>query len=349
MSAPPPIPPVIGPEPRPWVSIMIPTWQPDVGFLRQAVESVLADRPADAEVVLVDDASAGSDADAFARGFAPGALRVIRAAEHRGLAGNWNACLVAARGHVVHLLHQDDFVLPGFYAAVRRGLDADPAVGAAYTASLLCDADGRGWAPRLVPMTAPGLLVDWPRHVFARLSIQCSAIVVRRAVYETLGGFDGAYRYALDWDMWRRIAVRHPIWFHPEALAAYRMHPRSESARQQATGDHLLEIFRSIERSAPLLPPAVAPRVLRAARFHYATYAIESAFAVRQATGRTADARRHLAIARSAVGLGTMAAAFVTVAARGLVRTFADRRAEAGAASSHGSSPNQRPARRGPT
>lgn len=324
MSAPPPIAPVIGPDARPWLSVMIPTWQPDLGFLRRAIESVRAARPpdADVEVVLVDDASPDFDAQGFAHGFPPGAIRVIRGAEHRGLAANWNACLDAARGHFVHLLHQDDFVSPGFYAAIRRGFDADPSVGAAYTASLLCDADGRGWAPRLVPMSAPGVLVDWPRHVFARLSIQCSAIVVRRAVYETLGGFDGAYRYALDWDMWRRIAAVHRLWFHPEALAAYRMHPHSESARQQATGDHLVEIFRSIERSASLLPPAVAPRVLRAARFHYATYAVESALAVRRATGRTADARRHLAIARNATGTATLLAALATVAARGVVRAF---------------------------
>lgn len=316
---------VTGSEARPWLSVMVPTWQPDPGFLRQAVDSVLAARPpgGDVEVVLVDDASPDFDVVRFARDLPGGGVRGLRATDHRGLAGNWNACLTAARGHFVHLLHQDDFVLPGFYAALRRGLDGDPRVGAAYTASMLCGSDGRGWAPRLVPMTAPGVLVDWPHHVFARLSIQCSAIVVRRTVYETLGGFDGAYRYALDWDMWRRIAVRHPLWFHPEPLAAYRMHPRSESARQQATGDHLVEIFRSIERSASLLPPDVAPRVLRAARFHYATYAVESALAVRQATGRTTDARRHLAIARAATGLGTMAAAFVTVAARGLVRSVA--------------------------
>lgn len=324
MSAPPPIAAMLGSAARPWLSIMIPTWQPDVGFLRQAVESVAAALPADAdvEVTLVDDASPDFDAAEFARGLSTVAVRAIRAAEHRGLAANWNACLESARGHFVHLLHQDDFVLPGFYAALRRGLDADASVGAAYTASLLCGADGRGWAPRLVAMTTPGILVDWPRHVFARLSIQCSAIVVRRAVYETLGGFDGAYRYALDWDMWRRIAVHHPLWFHPDALAAYRMHPRSESARQQATGDHLVEIFRSIERSASLLPPDIAPRVLRAARFHYATYAIESALAVRRATGRSADAGRHLTIARRATGLTTMAAALVTVAARGLVRSM---------------------------
>jgi glycosyltransferase involved in cell wall biosynthesis len=324
VSAPPPIAAVAGSAARPWLSVMIPTWQPDVGFLRQAVESVLAALPADAdvEITLVDDASQDFDASTFARSLPSGAVRAIRAAEHRGLAANWNACLAEARGYFVHLLHQDDFVLPGFYAALRRGFDADATVGAAYTASLLCGADGRGWAPRLVPMTAPGVLVDWPRHVFARLSIQCSAIVVRRTVYETLGGFDGAYRYALDWDMWRRIAVHHPLWFHPDPLAAYRMHPRSESARQQATGDHLVEIFRSIERSAALLPPAIAPRVLRAARFHYATYAVESALAARQATGRTADARRHLAIARSATGTATLVAALAAVAARGVIRAF---------------------------
>ena len=200
--------------------------------------------------------------------------------------------------------------------------DAPRTVGAAYTASLFSDAASRTDAPRLVPMPTAGILVDWPRHVFARLSIQCSAIVVRRAVYEALGGFDDGYRYALDWDMWRRIAVRHPLWFHPEALAAYRMHPRSETARQQASGAHLVEIFASIERSAALLPPDVAPGVLRAARFHYGRFAVESALAVGGGTGGTADARRHLAIARAAVGTPTLAAALVTVAARRVLRAF---------------------------
>ncbi len=324
MSGPARIPPVDGPAPRPWLSVVIPTWQPDRDYLGQAIDSVraaLTDAP-DVEILVVDDASPDFDAEGFVRAHAPGVDTVIRRAVHRGLAANWNAGLGAARGEWIHLLHQDDLVRPGFYAAVRAGIARAPHVGAAYTASLFCDAEGRGWAPRLVPMRAPGLLVDWPRHVFARLSIQCSAIVVRRAVYETLGGFDDAYRYALDWDMWRRIAARHPLWFHPEPLAAYRMHARSETARQQPSGDHLVEIFRGIERSAGLLPPDAAPRVLRAARFHYAMFAVESALAVRRATGRGADARRHLAIARRATGTPTLAAALATVAARGLLRAW---------------------------
>lgn len=322
MSAPtiPGVPP--GTEPRPWLSIMIPTWRPEAGHLARAVESVLAQLPigAPAELVLVDDASPDFDPHDFAARFPVGAVAVRRHTEHLGIAGSWNACLAAARGTWVHVLHQDDFVLPGFYAALRAGIARAPAVAAAFCATRLTDAGGKGWAPRLVPMRAAGILVDWPRHVFARLSIQCSAILVRRDVYETLGGFDPDYRFALDWDMWKRIAAAHPIWFHPEALAAYRLHPGSESARQQPTGSHLVEIFRSIERSAALLPAAVAPAVVRQARVHYAAFALESALAVWRSTGEWSAARRQVAIASAACSPAMLVAALATVAIRGAAR-----------------------------
>jgi GT2 family glycosyltransferase len=325
MTVPVPIAPVAGPHPE--LSVMIPTWQPEPEYLVGAVGSVLAEVADDdaVEIVIVDDASPDFDPHAFVRRFPPCRVAVRRHETHRGLAGNWNACLTAARGRWVHLLHQDDFVLPGFYAALRRGLALDPHIAAAFCASYLSDADGRGWAPRLVPMTAPGILADWQRHVFERLSIQCSAILVRRDVYETLGGFDPDFSYALDWDMWRRIAARYPLWYHPEPLASYRMHAGSETARQQTDGRHLVEIFRSIERSAHLLPPGDAPRVLRRARFHCAVFAVENALAVLRSAG-FAPARRQLDAARRGSSLPALAMAVVAVAVRGSVRALSRRR-----------------------
>ena len=326
MTAPPPIAPVT-PGPRPELSVMIPTWQPDLGYLGAALDGVLAQVGEDdtVEIVIVDDASLDFDPHAFVRRFPAGRVAVHRQETRRGLAGNWNACLTAARGRWVHLLHQDDGVLPGFYAALRRGAASDPRVAAAFCASYLGDADGHGWAPRLVPMTAPGILADWQRHVFERLSIQCSAILVRRDVYETIGGFDPDFSYVPDWDMWRRIAARYPIWYHPEPLASYRMHARSETARQQTDGRHLVEIFRSIERSAHLLPPGEAPRVLRRARFHYAVFAVENALAMLRSAGLAA-ARCQLDAARRGTSLPTLAMAVAAVALRGSVRALRRRR-----------------------
>jgi hypothetical protein len=161
------------------------------------------------------------------------------------------------------------------------------------------------------------VLDDWQRHVFEQLSIQCSAMVVRRDVYATLGGFSSEFRYALDWDMWKRIAVCFPIWYHPEPLACYRMHTASETARQRADGTHLEEIFQSIDHSASLLPPGVADQVTRRARSHYAIFAAESALTVLRSGGSWADAARQLRIGRDA----TSTAEIVAAAARAIARS----------------------------
>jgi len=328
MTGPPRIGPVAPGTPRPQLSVAIPTWRPRLDHLERAVASVVAqvaDGAADVEILLVDDASPDFDPHAFAVRNAPGRITVLRADHHRGIAANWNACLAAARGRWVHLLHQDDWVLPGFYAALAHGARADPRVAAAFCAARYVEADGRDWTPRLVPMRIPGVLADWQTHVFVRLAIQCSAIVVRRDVYETLGGFDPGLRYALDWDMWRRIAARHPLWFHPEPLAAYRKHAGSETARQAADGQHLVEMFDGIARSAALLPASDASRVVRRARFHAAVFAVENAVALLR-TGQLRAARRQLAAARRGSSRTALAAALTAFAVRGGVRVLRGRR-----------------------
>ena len=328
MSGPPPIAPVPSGTARLELSVAIPTWRPRLDHLERAVTSVVeqvAGPSTDVEILLVDDASPDFDPHACARRYAPARITVLRADVHRGIAANWNSCLAATRGRWVHVLHQDDWVLPGFYAAIADGARADPRVAAAFCAARYVEPDGREWTPRLVAMTAPGVLVDWRTHVFVRLAIQCSAIVVRRDVYETLGGFDPELRYALDWDMWRRIAARHPLWFHPEPLAAYRKHPESETARQEVEGRHLVEMFDGIGRSAALLPMRDAARIVRRARFHAAVFAVEGAVALAR-RGRWAAARRQLAVARRASSRTALAAALTAVTVRGGVRLLRGRR-----------------------
>jgi hypothetical protein len=308
----------------PLLSVMIPTWNPDPAYLECAIRSVLSqlDVGPEVEVAIVDDCSTRFAPQAFLEKLGIEGVAVHRDDVHRGLAGTWNACLTKARGRWVHLLHQDDYVLPGFYRALRYGIARDPTVAAAFCASRFVDASGVGWVPHAKRDVAPGVLEDWLRHVFEQLSVQCSAIIVRRDVYETLGGFDPEFRYALDWDMWKRIAVRHPIWFHPEPLACYRMHEASETARQRPDGTHLEEIFRSIDHSATLLPADVAETVTQRAHTHYAVFAAESALAVLRSGGSWSTAIRQLRIARDATSTVDVVAAIARVAARSTVRVL---------------------------
>src|SRR5262249_15617890 len=98
---------------RPLLSVMIPTWRPHAEHLERAIRGVLVqiDRLPGTQVEIVDDCSPDFDPYAFAGQFGSPALSVYRHEHHVGLADNWNACLIRARGRWVHVLHQDDLVL----------------------------------------------------------------------------------------------------------------------------------------------------------------------------------------------------------------------------------------------
>jgi glycosyltransferase involved in cell wall biosynthesis len=276
----PTISPVVSDAPRPFWSVMIPTFNPHPNFLAQTLDAVLTQDPGPAtmEICVVDDCSSGGDPCAALRGGQRERISSFRHARHVGIGGNWNTCIERARGHWVHILHQDDLVRPGFYDRLRQGIDAAPAVGAAFCRDIVIDAQGQPkWSQALLRDT-PGILDDWIEHVFVGLHLRASALVVQRSVYEALGGFRLDMEYALDWDMWKRIAAAYPLWYEPETLACYRRHPTSASFTFLRSGDNIAEIRRSIELSAAVLPAAIAADVTRKTRATYTKYAVTTAW-----------------------------------------------------------------------
>jgi glycosyltransferase involved in cell wall biosynthesis len=258
---------------------MIPTYQPDLNYLRQTIQSVLAQDPGpDAmEIVVVDDAS-GVDPGLCSTSGAEDRVSWIRQEKHVGIGDNWNTCVRRARGAWVHILHQDDLVYGGFYERLRAGIEAAPAVGAAFCRDFVTDAEGRRTqSQRFISGTA-GVLEDWIEHVFVALHLRASAIVVRREVYEAIGGFSLDLQYALDWDMWKRIAARYPLWYEPAELASCRRHDGCASGAFVRCGANIAEIRRSIDLSERLLDPSIAVDVSRRARMRYTTYAVKSAY-----------------------------------------------------------------------
>lgn len=272
--------PPIGPPPaaaaaRPFWSVMIPTYEPDPGYLRRVLAAVLEQDPGPAamEITLVDDASRRVDPRDGLPAGAGARVGWFRQQAHVGIGRNWNACLQRARGHWVHLLHQDDLVRPGFYARLRAGIESCPAAGAAFCRDQVIDPQDRVVLQQRLLRPEPGILEDWIEHLFVGLHLRASALVVRRRVYEALGGFRLDLAYALDWDMWKRIAAAHPLWYEPAALACYRRHRASASIAFQRSGANIVEIDRSIALSESALPPAIAAETTRRTRENYARYA----------------------------------------------------------------------------
>jgi GT2 family glycosyltransferase len=273
----PPPPPSDGP--RPLWSVMLPTYRPDERYLAETLESVLGQDPGPErmQIAVVDDASPGDVAERVVAA-AGGRVELHRSRENGGMARNWNRGVALARGRWVHLLHQDDLVLPGFYRRLGEAVETRPDLGAAYAQHYLID--GRGRRRRLMsqnPAERPGVVDEWLEYVFVQLSFQTPAVVVRREVYEELGGFREDFRYALDWDFWKRVAARYPLWYDPEPLACYRRHASAASMGFFATGGNMEEVRRSIELSREYVPEADREPMAAAAHAHYQRDAIDAA------------------------------------------------------------------------
>ncbi len=252
-------------------SVMLPTFEPDMR-LAEALRSVLAqDRgPGLMEIVVVDDGSLESDVAAIVRSAdARERVRLVRHANRLGLAGNWNRAIDASSGRLVHLLHQDDFVLPGFYARMAEAFRQADGIGMAFCRSRIIDGEGRRLKTSSRLRWLPGVVARWPEIIAERQRVQTPSAIVARSTYDAVGPYRTDLCHTLDWEMWVRIATRFPVWHEPRALAAYRRHAGNESSRLFTKGAVWPDIVRAIRLNSERFAEAERPTLMRkSARWH---------------------------------------------------------------------------------
>ncbi|MFM1904807.1 MAG: hypothetical protein RLZZ440_2707 [Planctomycetota bacterium] len=276
---PPPIPPLDSPGDRPRFSVLVPTYEPD-GKLARTLESVLAQAGPAAmmEIVVVDDGSRPGLVREIVEQVDPG--RRIEVVEHKrrlGLCGNWNRAIARARGELVHLLHQDDYVLPGFYDRMHQAFRQAPGLGMAFCRSRLVDAADRTIRTESRQQWTAGVLVNWLPRIAERQRIQTPAVVVPRATYERLGGYRSDLQLALDWEMWVRIAAHAAVWYEPRPCVCYRRHAANETSRLMASGDAWPDIAWAIEINAGHLPAGIRDQTKASSVRWYAASAMRTA------------------------------------------------------------------------
>jgi GT2 family glycosyltransferase len=208
-------------------------------YLREAVESVLAQTYGDFELLVVDDASDDGSAE-LAESFGDPRIRVLRNASNLGQVPSLNLGLRKARGGYVARLDADDTMLPTRLERQVAILDAEPRVALVGTWLDVVDADGRLWSQ------LRGELDGFAGFVSAVLSDSFPfghpSLTFRRDVVLELGGYDAELAPSEDKDLYRRLALAH--WearVVPEPLVRYRRHAGQLSQRQtrrQLATDH---------------------------------------------------------------------------------------------------------------
>lgn len=258
-------------------SVMVPVYNCS-RYLPECLNSILAQcaPEQDMQVEVVDDASTDTDVAALVQAVGKGRVTYYRQPQNVGSLRNFETCINRAQGKLIHLLHGDDKVRNGYYAAMSRLFQAYPEAGAAFCRYSCVDDAGQTLYRQRPEMQQDGILQDWLLKIAEHQRIQYAAIAIRREVFEKLGGFY-ALTYGEDWEMWARIARHYPVAYTPAILADYRKHAGSISGLKYLTGQHIKDLAQAMALIQNHLPDNQRETVLKKSKKYYAYYGVKVA------------------------------------------------------------------------
>jgi glycosyltransferase involved in cell wall biosynthesis len=220
----------------PTVSAIIPAYNA-APYIEAAVGSALTQEGVDVEVIVVDDGSTDGTWERLRR-FGSALHKVRQPNGGPAAARNHGARL--ARGEWLAFLDADDEWLPTKLATQLGAAGAD--CGLVYT-----DRYNVGHCARVNGRQSDGVRL-WDGDVFEPLLrdnfITASSVIMRKAWFERLGGFEEQLVGTEDWDLWLRYAALGPVRLCREPLVRYRWHKSSLQSNLDRMCRDRLEVLR---------------------------------------------------------------------------------------------------------
>jgi glycosyltransferase involved in cell wall biosynthesis len=221
----------------PTVSVVIPCFNQG-HYLREALQSVLAQTLPPAEIVVVDDGSTDNTA-AIAREYSK--VRCIHQ-RNRGLASARNAGAAHTTGEHIVFLDADDRLKPDALAIGVRELVAHPTCALVWGRCVRIDQDGR----ELPTVPPPPVVGDAFEALLRNNFIWTPAVAMfRRSVCGPLLRFNPAVDAAADYELYLRIVRHFPIHGHAGVVAEYRLHGASMSSNASLMLSSTMDVLRA--------------------------------------------------------------------------------------------------------
>lgn len=188
---------------KPQVSVIIPTYNRG-WILKEAIESVLAQAYKDFELIVVDDGSTDNTSnilDDYRSG-----IKVL-SQKNKGVSAARNRGISAASGRFIAFLDSDDLWLPKKLSTQVEFFNQRPD-------ALICQTEeiwirnGLRVNPKKRHKKPSGMIF---KPSLELCLVSPSAVMIRRSLFERIGGFDETLPACEDYDLWLRISCRFPI------------------------------------------------------------------------------------------------------------------------------------------
>ena len=236
------------------ISVIIPTFN-RAAFVREALDSVLAQTCLPWEVIVVDDGSTDETAEIFS--VESERVRYVRQ-DHAGVSAARNQGIRLARSDWLAFLDSDDVWLPAKLAAQTLFAAENPHLRVFQTEEIWLR-NGRRLNPKKCHTKPNGYCFD---RLLERCLVSPSAVMIHRSVFDLVGGFDESLPACEDYDLWLRIGCRYPIGLLNRPLVV----KRGGHADQLSSTVPTLDLYR-IQAIEKLLRSGILSEEQRAAAF----------------------------------------------------------------------------------
>ncbi len=189
---------------KPLVSVIIPTYNRG-WVVTEAIDSVLAQDFKDLELIVIDDGST-DDTQKILEDYGRD-ITVLHQA-NCGVSAARNRGIAAAAGRLIAFLDSDDLWLAGKLSRQVAFFEAHPEALISQTEEI--------WVRNGVRVNPGKRHRKFPGMIFERSLALClvspSAVMIKKNLLETIGGFDESLPACEDYDLWLRISCRHPVY-----------------------------------------------------------------------------------------------------------------------------------------
>lgn len=207
----------------PLVSINIPCYNGQA-TLKETVVSVLKQTYENIEIIIVDDCSTGTPLQDVISQLPAGKIKLVRHEENKGLPAARNTAVQHSTGQILLPLDCDDLIDPTFLEETVNLLQSNKAIDAVFTDVQIFGSLNLLWKP---DPTVINLMCGIP--------IQ-STVLMRRALFEKLGGYNTNLKVIPDSDFWLRALLQGA---RLEKLAKPLYHYRKEASTMSEEGRHI--------------------------------------------------------------------------------------------------------------
>lgn len=205
---------------EPLVSIITPSFN-QAEFLEATIRSVLSQDYPNLEYIIVDGASTDGSVEIIRR--YAGQLAWWVSEPDKGQTDAINKGFARAQGEILGWLNSDDTYLPNAVTEAVSYLQTHPEAAMVYGDANLIDSQGQ------ILGKFPARQTDYKRLLRGYVHIPQQAAFFRSELWQRVGPLDTSFYFAMDYDLWVRLARQGPLCYYPRLWANFRLHGSGKS------------------------------------------------------------------------------------------------------------------------